>query len=329
MKKIKYLFLLIVALGSFVRLLFLDKFPPGLNFDEILYGLDAYSILNTGRDIYGHFMPLAFQSSGYYPPLYTYILVPFVLIFDLSFWTVRIPSALAGSFSIIVIFFLTYKLFPSKKKQLPLLSAALLAFLPWHIHLTRVAFLAGIGNVFIMLGIYFFIISKGEKSKLLLSSTFFIFSVFSHYGYLFFSTCIFLILIFIYRNKFRLDIKKLIYPGLIGIAFFCLIMVAYSKYNLSFRVNQLSITTPKNITLEYVKTFSPIFLFISGDNYRLANPWGKGQLPYFLIPFVLFGLFKLLSVPKSSALLMLFMLLLIPIPSASVVFTTQNTVLFT
>ena len=62
---LKYLgaVLVIAALmaGVGLRVVGLDRVPPGLYADEARNGYDAYSILLTGRDHHGNFLPLVFQ----------------------------------------------------------------------------------------------------------------------------------------------------------------------------------------------------------------------------------------------------------------------------
>jgi len=66
------LFLIIVFLAIAVRFIGLTKLPPVLNRDEAAIGWNAYSILKTGKDEHGQFLPLAFKSIGDYKmPLYT------------------------------------------------------------------------------------------------------------------------------------------------------------------------------------------------------------------------------------------------------------------
>src|SRR3989344_6490299 len=105
---------LIVVFAGALRLLKLSQLPPGLYLDEVLYGLDAYSILKTGKDIYGHFLPLAFQSSGHYPPLFIYLLAPLFLFLPLTDWVVRLPAALSGIAAVLMTYFMTKKLFTTK-----------------------------------------------------------------------------------------------------------------------------------------------------------------------------------------------------------------------
>src|SRR3990167_3759072 len=94
---------LIIILAAILRLANLLNLPPGLYLDEVLYGLDAYSLIHTGKDIYGHFLPLAFQSSGHYPPLFTYILAPLFLVLPLTAWVVRFLAAISGITTVVVL----------------------------------------------------------------------------------------------------------------------------------------------------------------------------------------------------------------------------------
>src|SRR3989344_8654583 len=97
MKKAFVILLGITILASILRLYNLGKTPNALEWDEVALGYDAYSILRTGRDQFGKFMPITFRSlDDYKPPIYEYLAVPFVGMFGLTPFAVRFPSALAG-----------------------------------------------------------------------------------------------------------------------------------------------------------------------------------------------------------------------------------------
>ena len=51
--------------GVGLRVARLDKVPPALHQDEAYNGYDAYSILKTGRDHHGNFLPIALQACVY------------------------------------------------------------------------------------------------------------------------------------------------------------------------------------------------------------------------------------------------------------------------
>lgn len=311
----KYLLALIVIAGSLLRLVNLGH-SPGLYFDEVLYGLDANSILKTGKDIYGHFMPLAFQSSGYYPPLYPYVLVPFLAVFGLWAWVVRLPAVLAGIGSLIVFFFLI-KTAIGKSGKIPALTATfILAFLPWHIHLTRVSFLAGFGLAFLLAGTYFFIRGQKDGRYYILGTLLLAASTQAHYGYKLLAPTIFIGLCIIAHKN--LTKHKAAFLGIVAIwaGAILISIVSYSKYNTSFRVTELVDKNIFSISWEYFRSFSVNFLFINGDHYRLNNPWGTGELPWIMLPYILLGMIGLFRQNKTVKLIISSFLMLTPLPSA-------------
>lgn len=147
--------LLILALASFLRLFWLNKVPISLNWDEISMGYSAYSLLHTGSDEWGMKWPLFFRSYGEWKsPSYVYLMMPFIQLFGLNAWGVRLPSALAGIISVYLIYLIGKKLYSDK---VGLWSAFLLAVTPWHLMLSRPAFEANLALTFLLTGLYFFI----------------------------------------------------------------------------------------------------------------------------------------------------------------------------
>jgi len=170
----------IFLLGLFLRIYKVPAIPGSLSWDEVSIGYNAYSILKTGFDEHHRFMPIdAFVAYGdYKPPLSIYLTVPFVAVFGLNEFSVRLPSVLFGSFTVLLTYFLVKALFPNKMKNsnsirskasmgnvnifeyLPLLSSFLLAISPWHINLSRAAFEANIASFFIVLGVTLVLYSR-------------------------------------------------------------------------------------------------------------------------------------------------------------------------
>ena len=106
----------IVTLAAVLRFYQLGKNPPSLNLDEVAIGYNAYSILKTGMDEYGKRLPLVFRShDDYKPPLYIYLSVPSIAASGLNPFAVRFPSALAGTLTVLLTYFLVRELFPRLK----------------------------------------------------------------------------------------------------------------------------------------------------------------------------------------------------------------------
>ncbi|GAJ17589.1 unnamed protein product, partial [marine sediment metagenome] len=115
----KLAIVLVLGLGIFFRFYKLDSLPPSLYWEEAALGYDAYSIAQTGRDHHNNPWPLAaFESFGDWKPAgYFYALVPFVKMFGLSSWVVRLPSAISGIAIILGVGLLVYQLAKLQKKS--------------------------------------------------------------------------------------------------------------------------------------------------------------------------------------------------------------------
>ena len=105
-KTIWVLLVAIILLAGILRLWQLGGIPPSPDWDEAALGYNAFSILQTGRDEFGKFLPVVLRSfDDYKPALYAYITVPSVLIFGLDVFAVRLPSAIIGTLTTLLVFF--------------------------------------------------------------------------------------------------------------------------------------------------------------------------------------------------------------------------------
>ncbi len=146
------LLICIVILAAALRFYQLGSVPTSVNADEAAIGYNAYSILKTGKDEYGKPYPLLFQSfDDYKLPLYIYLTVPSVGVFGLSDISVRLPSALLGTLTVVAVYMLVEGLFGGRR--LALLASMLLAISPWHLQFSRSAYEANIAVFFAVFGI--------------------------------------------------------------------------------------------------------------------------------------------------------------------------------
>lgn len=166
----------ILLLAAVLRLWQLGSIPVSPDWDEAALGYNAYSIMHTGRDEYGKFLPLILRSfDDYKPGLYAYLSIPSIAIFGLNTFAVRLPSAILGILSVLAVYYLVKELFPEKQKlNIPLVAALLLAISPWHIQFSRVAFEANAAMAFNLFAIVFFL--KGLRKPWFLSLSAFFFS---------------------------------------------------------------------------------------------------------------------------------------------------------
>lgn len=172
-KRSTQILLLILILASFLRLWRIDQVPVSLFGDELDVGYQAYSILKTGKDYSGNFIPLHFRSfAEWRTPLYIYSSVPTVAVFGISPLGVRLPAVLFGILGV-WLFYLLIRIL-TKNQALALLSSLLLAISPWHIQYSRAGFEATQMLVLYLAGIYFFVKAIKEDGKWLALSGFFL-----------------------------------------------------------------------------------------------------------------------------------------------------------
>lgn len=167
--KTSLIFIGIILISFVLRFYTLSSVPNGLEQDETSIGYNAYSLLQTGRDEHGEVYPLYFKAFGEYKlPGYVYASIPSIALFGVNAFAVRLPAALAGVMSVILVFFLVRELFP-KRKEFALVSSFVLAITPWHLHFSRGAFEVSLALMFLLCGIVGFFYAKRKKSLFLIS----------------------------------------------------------------------------------------------------------------------------------------------------------------
>ena len=148
------LMVLITALGLAERVALLGSDPPALNSDELLKTFDGASVYRTGYDHHGHGLPLFFQQSGEYsPPLYIYFSGIFSTLFGIHPMTVRLPSALLGTLSLVLTFLLVRQF---ASVETALWAAGLAAVSPWNVFYSRIGWEAILQTPLQLLGLAWF-----------------------------------------------------------------------------------------------------------------------------------------------------------------------------
>lgn len=341
------LLITILLLSLFLRLFLLDKIPVSLNWDEAAFGYNAFSILETGKDEYGENLPLIFKSIGDYKnPLLVYLLVPFIKIFGLNEWGVRLPAAILGSLTVLVAYGLVNVFF--KSSRWAVIAALLLAISPWHLQFSRAGLELPISMFLITLGIYLFGLSI-YKSKyfLILSSIAFGVCFYSYYADRVLLPLLGLMLVIIYRKEL-LKIKKL---SFISAVIFLMIILPLVGPFLSEGSQQKTLNTtifgynPPGEQLKlweensihpivnsvfnnnlvrsfwmmanrYLNHFSPSFLYLNGVEDKRQFIYGMGMTYVFEIPLLLFGIYNIFYLKGKNKYMLIAWLMLSPIPAA-------------
>ena len=344
--KVLLVLLLITLIGGFLRFYQLDKYSVQLNHDEISQLYDTASIVQTGRDIYGNFLPLAFPSIGEFKVgHYIYITVLSYLIFGMREVTIRIPAAFFGTLIIPAVFLFISQL--TKNWKLALISAAVIAITPSEIFYARKSFENTIGIFFVFVGLSLLFRAlerKRGKINLFFTALFLALPMYiytSHTIVVPFTIIAFMLLFWkkikpLYR-KFRtmfiiwsVLLIPLIYITLTnpGIRFRASTVSIFQDAKLT---NQLQTIKQDNLTVsaiyqlktileysftKYLKQFDPAYIFADGLNLTNQGMIGMGPLMFLQLPFFLLGSVYILRyslfLNNGKFLLILFILAILP-----------------
>lgn len=138
LRKFKWALLLgvILLISSFFRLWKLAELPAGFQYDEAFAAYNAFSILKTGRSVSGEMFPMYINTFGDYRVAgIVYLTIPSILLLGLNEFAVRLPIALIGAVSPLLLYSLVKKM--ASEKSIAVVSALFLALSPWHINLSR------------------------------------------------------------------------------------------------------------------------------------------------------------------------------------------------
>lgn len=341
-KKIKILLFLTFLMALFLRIWQVGQNPTFIS-DEASIGYNAFSILKTGKDEWGKFLPLTFKSFGEHKlPLYIYLTAPSVFAFGLNEFAVRLPSILFGSLTVITVYFMVRRLVGLDRVWLSLLSSFLLAISPWHIQLSRMALEANLSLFIVVLAIVFFL--KGLKEKRFFYPSFVLFTL-SFYTYnacRVFVPLLVIGLVLVFRKKLKKGFAGLILP--LGFALILLLPIILTGFRgtgervakvgifadpgIIMRINEQRVSCQKTLLRpychlvynrpvvytqvflkNYLSHFSLKFLFFKGPELDQYSVPGRGELYLFELPFLILGVFYLLRFRRTLSILFLWLFL--------------------
>lgn len=357
MNKNNWILITILCIAVFLRVFRLESVPPALFGDEIDVGYQAYSLLETGRDLTGRFMPFYVRSlTEFRTPLFIYSAVPFVGIFGLNEYGVRLPAVFWGIISILGVYLLSIKLF---NKNIALFSAALMSISPWHLQYSRASFEVTMLSAFILFGVYFFILGLGRNKYFIPSAVLLISSIYIYSTAVVFVPFLTLLLIIINWNQVRkTGVKTLFLVILTATVILIPVLVSMitgeakerfsaisifqdtvliDKINLarqgqeffnpdgnsvkiSPRVEAMFYNKPmiflQVFITNYFRSLSPSFLFSEGDVNFRQGIHEMGAIYYFESILIILGMFALAKEQWRKGALIFGWLLLAPVPAS-------------
>ena len=215
--KTKIVLIVIVLVASFLRFYKLTVNPPSLFGDEADLGYQAYSILKTGKDYQGNFMPIHFHSlAEWRTPLYLYAAVPTVAIWGITPLGVRVPAAIFGILGVLAMYFLIKEI--TKSEQVGLLSSALLALSPWDLQYSRAGFEVTQMIFLFIVGLWLFLVSLKKPKWLWLSVVCLVLTPWVYSTAKFFTPFLLVFLFFLYfKEILSISKKYLFYAAIAGL----------------------------------------------------------------------------------------------------------------
>lgn len=179
--KSKILIFLILLLAFLLRIYLLDKIPNSISADEAAFGYNAYSILKNGRDEFGIKFPLLFRSfDDHKNPVFVYILVPFIRLFGLNEWAIRLPSMIFGLGLVLISYLLIKEL--TQNTRLSLIGCFFTAISPWLIQYSRISLEIITAVFFSLLGTFLFLKSRKHPFILVFSIISFSLAFWTYYS---------------------------------------------------------------------------------------------------------------------------------------------------
>jgi len=145
----------IVALGLFLRSYHIDTLPPGIFPDEAMNGEDAYKAVDSGN--YELFYPANEGREG----LFINLIALCFKLFGISILTLKLPSIIFSTLTILGMYLLTKELF--KKERMALVSAFLVTVSYWSINFGRISFRANMLPFVLTFAFYF--LFRGVRTK--------------------------------------------------------------------------------------------------------------------------------------------------------------------
>jgi len=307
--------------GAGLRVARLDKVPPGLHQDEACNGYDAYSILKTGRDHHGNFLPIALQGfNDYRMPLFAYSLVPLVDALGLKPAVVRLGAAIWGIVDLAAITLVAGLTLGWSGAA----AAALIgALMPWHLEFSRFGMEAITASATISLAVasFFMWLDRRREIWLLLSCTLFALSLYSYA----ITKATVPLLIGLLAILYWRELKQARVTALLAAAAIAFVLalpqavsLVRSTSEMQAQYHHLSLfnlaaicprcdseqaklaigSIPRLLAANFASYFTPSFLFLkgdAGDHSTMVHPTGFGELLPEQAPLVVLALIALLS----------------------------------
>lgn len=304
------LFAMALLVGIAVRIWRFPELPMGLNMDEAMAGVESLSLLRDGTDQYGASWPVYFEAWQYAQMnvLYSYLLIPFVALFGLTRFSLRLPMLLVSLLALPVIWDFARRML-GKKFALGVLWMTVIC--PWHIVQSRWGLEANLMAHLMLFSIYVLYLGIQKKPFLYLSMLLFGLTMYT-YGIALYTIPLLLLLLAVYLLRRRLirwweALLCLLIYAVIAFPFFLMIAINAFGWE-TVKLGPFTVQFfPESVRTEDIALFSPepyhqmlanicdqwdvTFTQVEGNQYQ-AYPVTR-TLYAFSVPAIFAGVFLL------------------------------------
>ncbi len=320
------LLLAILLVAGVLRIAALTRTPPGLHQDEAVNAWNAWCLLKTGHDQVGAGWPFFyFRALGENrSPVFLYAVLPFQILGGMNVWTNRLPAAVGGLVTILLLYWIADRLF---NRSTALVAAALLTLAPWHVQLSRFGHDAALGPLLACLAFASLLwagfplgsetarpsVWKGLVAGLVIGMCCYGYPAVRLFIPIFLVACV-LVTCRAWWRWLRQGGAPLAAAGLVigvGVTFGPLLYCHVTHPEIIGKRGESTALWPKQAPLRtkaaavaerYVVHFDPAFLFIYGNHEDLHSMPHFGEYQWYTLPLLLIGLVvSLAHVVKSHA----------------------------
>ncbi len=321
--KQSFFLVIIISFAAFLYTYKLKSIPNGFYVDEAVVAYNAYSISETGKDIFAQPHPVLFRLLGSYtPPLFIYVSVLFISFFGMEITTFRIISVISALVSVIFFYFTIKRLNIFKTERSCLLLVLFYAISPWLVFNARLGYETTLAYALFNIGAYFFLLALEKPKYLILGVLFASLSTYTAH------TQRFLAPIFIapYLLVFRKSIFKKKNLVIVVISILLTLIIHIPHFTVittpAFWVKNERLLSPGGSRVVQ-NIFNQIFSYLSTKNlfYELSDIDTQHTIPgisvmynWMVIPYLigLFLLFKNAKTENGKFIILLFFTSLIP-----------------
>jgi len=298
----RFYFISLLILGIMVRVIGFGKLPGGVNQDEAFSGYEAFLLANYGKDSWGYSFPVYLKAWGSgMNALQTYLAIPFVKLFGLSVYTIRLPMLITSCFSLYAFYAILKELFNEK---VGLLGLFILAICPWHIGSSRWALESNLAPSFTLFGLLFFVKGLKNNKYLMLSALFYGVSLYSYAITWIIVPFILigLVLYSLYKKKINSIKYGLISTFILFVLAMPLILFLLVNNGLINEIRTSFISIPKLSSMRdseisirnlfKIETYTRFLLVVlfQSDGLLWNGVDGFGTVYYISIPFIIYGI---------------------------------------